>query len=548
MDTVIIKFSNEEHSYPKGTPFYKISEDCKDVPNIVAVKIGNEVFSLTEMALESCQVEFINYNDNIGNKIYKAGLKFIFEVALQKVFPSLDIHYEHSVPKGMLGLIKGDKILTSDDIGKIKEQMVHLIDENIKIEKLNVITCDAIKYYREEKLTEKAQNIQNINDKIVSLYRLDGHLNYFYTLMPYSTAVINKFDMVYLGNNKIIFIIPNKYSNNQIPEYVHYENIISSFYDGKEWLEQMHMPYIANLNKTVGNGKIKDFIRSSEIRFNLTLANIAKEINESPNIKFIMIAGPSSSGKTTTSLRLASYLETYGYNVIRFSIDDYFVNRDDTPKDENGKYDFECLEAIDKKQLNDDLKALLNGKEISLPKFNFITGKREATKDKIKLQENTIILMEGLHALNDELVPDIENKYKYKIYLSPFIPINIDRHNYISTLDLRLIRRIIRDNRTRGYTVTKTMENWEKVREGEEKYIFPYVHQADVIINTALAYEVGVLKVYVEPLLYSVGIDNTYYEEARRLLDFLKQFYPIPGEYINDESIIREFIGGKYND
>ena len=548
MDTINITFSNQEHQYPKGTPFYKISDDCKDVSNIVAVKIGNEVFQLDKLANKSDKVDFINYNDNIGNKIYKSGLKFIFEIALQKAFPGFEISYEHSVPKGMLGLIEGDKILTSEDISKIKEQMIKIIDADEVITKLNVIPENAIKYYQEVGYYEKAANIQNINDKMITLYKLDKNLNYFYSLMPYKTGVINKFDLVYLGNNKIIFLIPNKYSKGQVPEYVHYEKIIDSFYEGKTWLEQMHMPYITNINKTISNGTIKNFIRSSEIRFNLTLANIAKEIKNDSNIKFVMLAGPSSSGKTTTTARLAMYLETYGYDTVRLSIDDYFVNREDTPKDSNGKYDFECLEAIDTNQLNKDLKALLSGEEISLPKFNFITGQREITKDKIKLKENTIILMEGLHALNDELTQDVDNKYKYKIYLSPFIPINIDRHNYISTIDLRLLRRIIRDNRTRGYSVTKTMENWEKVREGEEKYIFPYVHQANKIINTALAYEVGVLKVYAEPLLYSVGIENTYYEEARRLLDFLKQFYPIPGEYINDESILREFIGGKYND
>ena len=282
--------------------------------------------------------------------------------------------------------------------------------------------------------------------------------------------------------------------------------------------------------------------------FSLDIAKVVDEIINNHDIKFILVAGPSSSGKTTTNSKIASYLEALGYDAIKISLDDYFVNREDTPKDENGKYDFECLEAIDVKLFNEDLQRLLNGEEISLPIYNFISGKREYPKKYVKLKENSIFLIEGLHALNDKITEGIDNKYKYRIYLSPFIPINIDMHNYVSTLDLRLLRRIVRDNRTRGYDCLKTIDNWQSVRNGEEKYIFPYIHQADVIINTALAYEVGVLKVYVEPLLLSVGVDSEYYEEARRLIGFLKQFFPIPGEYVNDDSILREFIGGRYND
>ena len=282
--------------------------------------------------------------------------------------------------------------------------------------------------------------------------------------------------------------------------------------------------------------------------FSLDLAKVVDNIINNRDIKFILIAGPSSSGKTTTNARIASYLEALGYDAIKISLDDYFVNREDNPKDEDGNYDFECLEAIDVKLFNEDLQRLLKGEEISLPVYNFISGKREYPKKYVKLNENSIFLIEGLHALNDKITAGIDNKYKYRIYLSPFIPINIDKHNYVSTIDLRLLRRIVRDNRTRGYDCLKTIDNWQRVRNGEEKYIFPYIHQANVIINTALAYEVGVLKIYVEPLLLSVGVDSIYYEEARRLIGFLNQFFSIPGEYVNDDSILREFIGGRYND
>ena len=548
MDTVKITFADGTvHEYSRGITFYEMSKDFP-MENIMAVKIDNEVYSLDTKVFEDTKLEFINTNDIIGNKIYKAGLKFLFEVALIETFPDLEVSFEHSVPRGMLGVVEGNKIITQEDLQKIKNRMDEIVKEDAIIQKLNVSPKEAIKYYRYFKEYEKADNIQSITDRLATLYKLHKKLNYFYSIMPYSTGSINKYELVYLGKNRIVFIFPTVRSNGEVPEYVHYANIIDSFFKGKKWLENLHMPYISNLNKTIGNGKIKDFIKSNELMFSLDIAKVVDNIISNHDIKFILIAGPSSSGKTTTNSKIASYLEALGYDAIKISLDDYFVNREDTPKDENGKYDFECLEAIDVKLFNEDLQKLLNGEEISLPVYNFISGKREYPKNTVKLKENSIFLIEGLHSLNDKITEGIDNKYKYRIYLSPFIPINIDMHNYVSTLDLRLLRRIVRDNRTRGYDCLKTIDNWQSVRNGEEKYIFPYIHQADVIINTALAYEVGVLKVYVEPLLLSVGVDSIYYEEARRLIGFLNQFFPIPGEYVTDDSILREFIGGKYND
>lgn len=548
MEKVKITFQdNTIYEYDSGITFYEVSKDF-NMNHIMGFKINNEVFSLDCKAIHDCKIDFINTNDIIGNKIYKAGLKFLFEVALLETFPELKISYEHSVPRGMLGVVSGNKILTQEDLNKIKARMADLIDENAIIEKINVSSKDAIKYYNVTKEFEKASNVQSVSDKMVTLYKLHNRLNYFYSIMPYSTGSIDKYELIYLGNNRIVFLFPSVNSNENVPEYVHYDKIIDSFLEGKKWLDNLNMPYISNLNKTIGNGKIKDFIRSNELIFSLNIAKVVDNIISNRDIKFILIAGPSSSGKTTTTSKIASYLEALGYNTIKISLDDYFVDRDKNPVDENGKYDFECLEAIDVDAFNNDLNNLLDGKEIALPSYNFITGKREYSKDKVVMKGNTIFLIEGLHALNDELTANVDDKYKYKIYLSPFIPLNIDEHNYVSTIDLRLLRRIVRDNRTRGYDVFKTIDNWQKVRYGEEKYIFPYIHQANVIINTALAYEIGVLKVFVEPLLLSVGVDSNYYEEARRLIDFLKQFFPIPGEYVNDESILREFIGGKYND
>jgi len=548
VEKIVITLENgEKREFQKNTTYYEISKGFNLENNILGVKIKNEVFSLSDKAMEDAKISFIDLNDLTGNKIYKSGLEFIFEVALKEIFPNAEIVYQHSVPKGVLGEIESNHIITQEDLVKIKNVMARIISEDIPFKKLNIKKKEAIDFYKRVGEAEKAENVQNISDKVVTLYELNGIYNYFYSDMPYSTGSITQYDIIYLGRNRLVFVIPTDRTNGILPEYVHYDNIINSFLVGKNWLETLDMKYATSLNKTICEGKIKEFIKSCELVFNLNIAKVATDVTNNRNIKFILIAGPSSSGKTTTTKRLSSYLTAQGFDPIKISIDDYFLEREETPKDEFGNYDFECLTAIDLDLFNRDLKNLLDGEEINMPTYNFISGKKEYNDNYIKMKDNSIILIEGLHALNDDLLPSIEKKNKYKIYLSPFIPLNIDRHNYISTIDLRLIRRIIRDNRTRGYNINKTIHTWQSVRNGEEKYIFPYIHQADIIINTALPYEVGVLKVYIEPLLRSINVESNYYEEAKRLLNFLKMFFPIPSEYVVDDSILREFIGGNYD-
>lgn len=541
---VTITFNGIKKEFNENTTYYDISKEFNVDKDILGVKINNEVKSLSSKPTSSEEIEYVDINDITGNKIYKSGLEFIFEVALKEVFPNLDIYYQHSVPKGFLGEIVGDKTISQEDLTKIKSVMARIISENKTIKKLNIKKKDALNYYKNNNQLEKYDNVQNLTDKVVTLYELNGIYNYYYSEMPYSTGVIKKYDIVFLGRNRLVFVMPTKDSKGALPEYVHYDNIINSFQEGKNWLNALNMKYVDTINDTVGSGKIKEFIKSSELVFNLNILRVVMEITNNRNKKFILVAGPSSSGKTTTCKRLASYFRAQGFDPISISIDDFYLERDESPKDEYGNYDFECLEAIDLKLFNDLLSKLLNGEEVKLPTYNFITGKKEYDNDSIKMKDNSVVLIEGLHALNDELLPNIDNNLKYKIYLSPFMLVNIDRHNYISTLDLRLLRRIIRDNRTRNYNVNQTIKNWQSVRKGEEKYIFPYIHQADSIINTALSYEAGVLKVYAEPLLRSLSVESDYYEEGRRLLNFLKVFYPIPGEYVDKDSILREFIGG----
>ena len=547
MEKIEVTFEHQTIEVNKNTTYLEISKESKKRDSVLAVKKNNELFPLTAKATENEIIEFIDVSSMEGAKIYKAAIKFILEVALKTMLKNSDIHFLHSVPGGMLAEIKSENTLTISDISKIKKEMANIIDEDYEFKKYNILKKEAVDFYEASTYYEKAVNVKTCDD-IVTIYKLKDYINYFYVPMPYSTKYIKKFELKHLGNNRLVVLYPSNLSEGRLPEYVHHENIINAYYEGKSWLKKLNVPYVSELNTLVSNREIKGFIESCELHFTDEIKKACDKIIRNNEKKFIMIAGPSSSGKTTSTRVLGSYLRSKGYDPICLSTDDYFVDRIDTPKDEFGNFDFECLNAVDTKQFNEDLMRLLKGEEINVPTFNFITGQREYHNHLVKLNENSIILIEGLHSLNDDLTPGIPDRYKYKIYLSPFIPLNIDRHNYISTLDLRLIRRIVRDNRTRGYTVSEVIEKWQSVRNGEEKYIFPFTHQADMIINTALPYELGVLKVYAEPLLLSIDTDSKYYEEARRLLKFLRSFYAITSEYVSKSSILREFIGGNSND
>ena len=531
-------------SYPKGTSFEKIAKDKPSRYPYVGVEIDNVLYSLDDTLDENSSIRFIDFLDPLGYKMYKCGLMFIFEVALKELFPDYEVNFLHSHPKGVYAEITGDGVLTDDDVKNIRSKMSSIVSSNERIKKYNVSKKDAIKYYNEHNYIEKSRNIQNFAEEIVTFYVLNNYVNYFYTELPNKTGVINLYDVKYLGDNKVVILLPSKLTEGRVPDYVNYDGIINSFKRTKEWLELVDKKYLCDVNDDISNSKIKDFINVSEIRFNDEIRSIVKHISQK-NKRFVMVAGPSSSGKTTTTRRLKTYLECKGYDTIVISTDDYFVDRDKNPKDENGEYDFECLHAVNVDKLNKDIELLIKGEEVTLPVYDFILGKSLLSEHKVKANDKTIFLIEGLHSLNDDLLPNIDPKDKYKVYISPFIGVNIDRHNYISTTDLRLIRRIVRDNRTRGRRVEDTMKYWQNVRRGEVEYIFPYIHQADIVLNTALNFELGVLEVYAIPLLLSVKIDSPYYGEARRLLYFLREFCPIPSEYVSKDSILREFIGGE---
>ena len=480
--------------------------------------------------------------DRYKHKQYQSGLKFVLYVAVKELF-KCDVYFVHSLDKGLYCKIISDKLLDENDISLLDKKMRQIINDDNKITRKVVIKKDAYDYYIKTKEYEKANNIINLNNKTVTMYELLGHYNYFMDDMVKSTKELIDFKITYLNNNDIVLSSIIDDSGN-VPAYTSQEMILKSFSDYRLWCNVQGVNYVSDINKIISNSKIKEFIKKNDIMMDNQVYDIAKVIKEI-NRKVILLGGPSSSGKTTSTRKLSLYLNAIGLNPVYIGLDDYFKERVDSPKDENGEYDFESLDCIDLDLFNKQINDLLNGIEILAPTFNFVTGKKEFNR-KIKLKENDIILIEGLHCLNEELTKDISADKKLKIYISPFMPLSIDRHNHLSTVDIRLLRRIVRDNRSRGCDVTSTLKMWEKVRNGETNYVFPYTNEANIILNTAYVYEVGILKVYAEPLLYSVPIDSKYYKEARRLINELQMFFPIPGEYLSDTNILREFIGGSY--
>ena len=537
-----VTYQNETKIFNEPLTYYQASKEFGVTHAMVAL-VNYELVSLSDKITNDINVDFLDIRDVTGYKIYQAGLKYMFLVAVNELYPNSEVFFLHSVPKGILSEVNIGHELTTYDITKIKGKMAELVSSCEPFIPYHLKPVDAYNYYLNNNEKEKALMIQFVSSDLVTIYRLKNNLNYFYSFMPYDTSSINRFAIEAIGDNRVVLVCPSLALKGKLPDYVHYENIIKNFMESAHFLKQIHTPYLSDLNILVSEQKIKQFIAVNEIHFNEDILKCSEKILQKPNVKFVLIAGPSSSGKTTTTKRLSTFFASKGYDPICLSTDDFFVDRNLTPKNDKGEYDFECLQAIDLPYFNETLKKLLNNEEVELPEYNFIEGKKRFNGRKAKLSENSIILIEGLHCLNDDLMPFIDEKYKFKVYLSPFIPLGIDRHNYISTLDLRLIRRIVRDSKTRGVSIEQTILDWKMVRKGEENYIFPYVNQADIIINTSLAYELGVLKVFAIPLLYSVALNSKCYPEARRLIKSLDSFFTINSELVPKDSILREFIG-----
>ena len=533
--------------YPAGTKFKEIAEDFQEYFNykILIAKVDNDLTPLENELTKKCDIDFYDRSSIVGNGIYSRSLQFILVLAVRRLLgKEADVVIEHSIDKGVYCKIVNVEINKST-IKELNNIMHEIVNEDLIFTKVNVLRKDAIKYFKSEKREDKVNVFKYISNSFVNLYRIDDIYDYFYGSLANSTSLIDDFKLTYIADNGFVISSPTVYMPEYTYDYVHHKKLFDKFLEYSKRGKCIGVENAADLNEFVSQGSYGELIRLSEAYYDSQLTRIADQVYENKeNIKIILIAGPSSSGKTTTAKKLQTYLGSKGIKTHPIGIDDYYVNRVDTPRDENGEYDFECIGALDLKLFNKHLTKLLNGGKIEVPTFNFVTGEREYHGKTMTLAKDEIIIVEGLHALNDELTSSIESCNKFKIYISPLTQLNIDNHNRIFTSDTRRLRRIVRDSRTRGYTAEETLKRWAKVREGEEKYIFPYQDTADTIVNSAMIYEIGVLKVYVEPLLFSVPENSEVYPEARRLINFLKNFLPIPADQIPINSVLREFIGG----
>lgn len=549
MNTMVkVNFRNlETKEYPKGTTFYEISKEFQKYYNfpILVAKVNNEITRLSKEIDKKCTVEFYDRSSITGNTSYASSVQFMLILAVRNILGiNSDVMIQNSIDNGVYCEVRGAKI-TQKTLKKIEDEMTNISKNDYIFTKLNVSRMDAIEFYKKKKLIDKANVLKYISNTYVNLYRLDDMYDYFFGEMAYSTSQIDSFKLTYIKEDGFILSYPNIYTPDYTMDYSHRPLIAKTFSDYSKWGRMIGVSTAADLNYIVSQGKYDELIRLSETYYESQLSRIADTIYDNKeNIKLILIAGPSSSGKTTTSKKLNVYLQSRGFRIHNISIDDYFVNRVDTPKDENGEYDFESLKAIDTELFNRQLAKLLDGEKVLLPKYNFITGKREFYKEHLQMQENDLIIIEGLHGLNEELTLSVPRKNKFKIFICPFTQLNIDYHNRIHTSDTRRLRRMVRDSKFRGMSAAETLKMWKKIREGEQKYIFPFQGDADAVINSALMYELGILKTYAEPLLFSVSEDDEMYPEAIRLINFLRNFLPIPSENVPRDSILREFIGG----
>ncbi len=542
---VEIKVMGEKRSVSSGLTYYDLAKEYQPKCSypILLVKIGNTYKELSEYVCNGDEIEFVDLKNSYGNKVYINSLVLLLSYSVTKALGfSSKVFVKFSIDKGIY--ITTNFELTEEKLKKIKDTMQETVDANLKITRCRVTKKEALEYFKSQKDTSKVNSLNFITNTNVTLYKLGSTYDYFYSLMPVDTGVLQEFDLHYLNNRGFVLLFPTIYTKG-IKPYEHHAALFEVFSEFDKWAAAMEIGNVADLNKVVSNGKVDDIIRIEETLQSARLLQIAfKIVSKKKDAKVILMAGPSSSGKTTTCRKLSMYLRGFGLKPREISMDNYFIERDKTPLDENGEPDFECLEALDIKSFDNDVKNLLSGKGVKLPTYNFITGRREPGTEETFLGENEVLLIEGIHALNDKLLTSIDRKNKFKIYLSPLTVLTIDNHNRISTTDNRLLRRIVRDNRTRGYNVENTLKAWKKVRNGEEKHIFPNQDAADAVFNTALLYEIGVLKTYVEPLLYSVPMDSPHYNDARRLINMLKTFLPIPSDAVPDDSLLREFIGG----
>ena len=503
-------------------------------------QVNNKTESLNFRCWQPKDIEFIDYTQLSGLRTYVRSLCHIFSKAVYDIWPTATLNLEHPVSKGYYCVIHNGKNIDLETIEKIKKRMWELIDADLPFLHKSVRTVDAAVLFRERGMNDKARLIETAGLPYTSYYELEGYINFFYGCLTPSTGYIQLFDLEpYMDG--VLLRIPKQTDPMELQPVIKQDKMFEAYKEHLTLQRTVGLDNVGDLNLAIEKGRSQDIILVSEAMQEKQVAKIAEKIADGykEGIRIVLISGPSSSGKTTFCKRLQVQLTTNLLHPVGISLDDYFLNREDTPKDEHGEYDFESLYALDLPYFNKDLKKLLSGEEIELPSFNFESGRRIFKGKKLKLRENSILVIEGIHALNPELTEFIDDKYKYRVYVSVLTSISLDNHNWIPTTDNRLLRRIIRDYRFRGYSAEDTINRWPSVRRGEDKWIFPYQENADAMFNSAMLYELAALRKFAEPILAQVPESSKANAEAYRLLRFLRYFNYIPTEELPGTSLLR---------
>lgn len=565
---ILFRGEKIKKDFPDDLEAYEICEklgiECSC--DVVAFKENNEIHELTYKVKNDTKIQLIGVEDIDGFRIYSRSLIFLLLKAVKEEFEHGDIIVRNSISNGTYCDLVNIGEVTKEKVERIENKMRELAKKNIQFRRMIISLKNGRKHYKQMETQDKYKLIQSKEKEFIkrnafpmslienlikyttkdriALYDCDGLINYFYGYMVPHTGYLNKFKLEHYGKG-IIILSPTVKTPTEVPQFIEQKKIFSVFLEFNEWNNIMGVENVETINKYISNGEIGTCIRVAEALQEKKIAYIADMIcNSKDKKKVVLIAGPSSSGKTTFSKRLAIQLLVNKKIPVTIGLDDYFLNRTETPRDKDGNLDFESINALDVKLFNENLLDLINGKEVTIPIFNFKTGKREEYGKKLKLQNDSIIVVEGIHGLNEKLTELIDKKDKFKIYVSALTSLNLDEHNRIYTTDNRLLRRIVRDNQFRGISAKETIERWHLVRDGEEKNIFPFQENADVVFNSALIYEIFVLKAYAEKLLKEIDNNNPEYIEAKRLLGFLSYFKKAPIKDIPAHSIIKEFIGG----
>ncbi|EEH96953.1 MULTISPECIES: nucleoside kinase [Clostridium] len=545
MSVFKIKYQGKEYDVQEGITYKEFIDTSLNInsTDVALCRLNRKYHELFKDIDSNGEIELIMFDSPIGYKIYTRTLQFIFIKATLDLFDNSVITIEHSIGEGVFGELHKEEALSSEDIDKIKLRMKEIIEKDLPINKIKVKIEKAIEIFKEYGMDDKVSLLNQVSFENVNLYELDGRYDYFYGQMAYSTGVIKAFDLMYYDPG-FVLRYPKKDDLNVVSNFKENRKLSQIFMETERWLNILGVGEVGSLNDKVKNKEFRDLVMVSEALHEKKIAQIADMINERKETKVVLIAGPSSSGKTTFANRLSVQLRVNGHVPIPISLDDYFVDREHTPKDENGEYDFESVYSLDLELFNSNLSGLLKGEEVEIPSFNFKKGEREWVGHKLTLPSNGILLIEGIHGLNPILTSSILDKQKFKIYISALTQLNLDNHNRIATTDIRRVRRIVRDYLSRGYGAEETLKMWPSIRRGEERNIFVFQEEADVMFNSTLVYELCVLKRYALEELDKISPDSSVYLEASRLKSFLGFFKEIDKDYVPMNSILREFIGG----